>query len=100
MKTGCVLSPHEGTSVKNIKVLCSALLGAVFTSNSFGHGGGLNAEGCHMNHKTGDYHCHRPMVEKQDKARSVAPVTPTCYIGPKGGTYTITPSGRKNYSGC
>ena len=23
------------------------------------HGGGLNAEGCHSNRKTGDYHCHR-----------------------------------------
>ncbi len=23
------------------------------------HGGGLNAEGCHANRKTGDYHCHR-----------------------------------------
>ena len=23
------------------------------------HGGGLNAEGCHNNKKTGDYHCHR-----------------------------------------
>ncbi|WP_036271219.1 excalibur calcium-binding domain-containing protein [Methyloversatilis universalis] len=23
------------------------------------HGGGLNAEGCHHNRKTGDYHCHR-----------------------------------------
>lgn len=23
------------------------------------HGGGLNAEGCHYNRKTGDYHCHR-----------------------------------------
>ena len=23
------------------------------------HGGGLNAEGCHTNHKTGEYHCHR-----------------------------------------
>ena len=22
------------------------------------HGGGLNAEGCHNNHKTGEYHCH------------------------------------------
>src|SRR5687768_345319 len=22
------------------------------------HGGGLNAEGCHNNRKTGDYHCH------------------------------------------
>lgn len=24
-----------------------------------GHPGGLNAEGCHNNRKTGDYHCHR-----------------------------------------
>jgi len=24
------------------------------------HGGGLNAQGCHNNRKTGDYHCHRP----------------------------------------
>ena len=23
------------------------------------HPGGLNSEGCHTNHKTGDYHCHR-----------------------------------------
>jgi len=23
------------------------------------HPGGLNAEGCHNNRKTGDYHCHR-----------------------------------------
>jgi hypothetical protein len=24
----------------------------------------------------------------------------TCYTGPRGGTYTITASGKKNYSGC
>jgi hypothetical protein len=24
----------------------------------------------------------------------------TCYTGPRGGTYTITPSGNKNYRGC
>ena len=23
------------------------------------HGGGLDADGCHHNRKTGDYHCHR-----------------------------------------
>lgn len=26
---------------------------------AFAHGGGLNADGCHHNRKTGDYHCHR-----------------------------------------
>lgn len=28
-------------------------------SVAFAHSGGLNAEGCHFNRKTGDYHCHR-----------------------------------------
>ena len=29
------------------------------SSSAWAHGGGLNAEGCHNNRKTGDYHCHR-----------------------------------------
>lgn len=82
------------------------------------HGGGLNAEGCHNNRKTGDYHCHRaPAVTATSAAKSTnssgaanntaAPTPtmqpsagPTCYVGPRGGTYTITKSGRKNYGGC
>lgn len=77
----------------------------------FSHGGGLNAEGCHNNRKTGDYHCHRgsaatpaPQAHVQNGTaqRFSAPVPdrPTCYTGPRGGTYTITKSGRKNYKGC
>lgn len=38
------------------------------------------------------------------KATRPAPVRQTyrsrCYTGPRGGTYTLTASGRKNYSGC
>jgi hypothetical protein len=69
------------------------------------HGGGLNAEGCHTNHKTGDYHCHRtpPPKQIQNTQPAGAPVQreqPVCYTGPKGGTYTLTPSGQKNYKGC
>jgi hypothetical protein len=74
------------------------------------HGGGLNSEGCHNNRKTGDYHCHRntarqavPVSLMGNKA-PVSMVTtgarPQCFTGPRGGTYTITASGRKNYSGC
>ena len=33
-------------------------------SSAFAHGGGLNAEGCHTNRKTGDYHCHRPPTQQ------------------------------------
>ena len=28
------------------------------TTPALAHGGGLNAEGCHNNRKTGDFHCH------------------------------------------
>jgi hypothetical protein len=102
------------------------------------HGGGLDANGCHNNRKTGDYHCHRAQVSavpQQAPARlpaqpemprgapqqqlalnasmpasaaglSVATqptrstLPPGCFVGPRGGTYTITKSGRKNYGGC
>nr|WP_237706457.1 YHYH domain-containing protein [Methylibium petroleiphilum] len=88
------------------------------------HGGGLNAAGCHHNRKTGDYHCHRApaagprdtapvsttgtaraqnLSEQAGRSAVSAPPSaggPTCYVGPRGGTYTITASGRKNYSGC
>ncbi|WP_348529716.1 MULTISPECIES: YHYH domain-containing protein [unclassified Mesorhizobium] len=26
--------------------------------DTFAHGGGTDANGCHTNHKTGEYHCH------------------------------------------
>jgi hypothetical protein len=31
--------------------------------SAFAHGGGLDASGCHTNHKTGEYHCHRPQQQ-------------------------------------
>jgi hypothetical protein len=38
------------------------------------HSGGLNSEGCHTNHKTGDYHCHRATAPvAANPPRSTAP---------------------------
>lgn len=105
-------------------VLAAAL--GVASPTIWGHGGGLNASGCHNNRKTGDYHCHRgaapaalkgaqrsrpnqlitsvPGQRIGSQAQDVRPMAgsgrPTCYVGPRGGTYTLTASGRKNYSGC
>lgn len=40
----------------------------LIVSNAFAHGGGLNKEGCHNNHKTKEYHCHRPTSGKNESA--------------------------------
>ena len=79
------------------------------------HGGGLDKNGCHNDRKHGGYHCHRAPSLPAPPASTATPASPvgataqglqqtqgrpTCYVGPKGGTYTITKSGRKNYGGC
>jgi len=33
-----------------------SIVAIVQVSNA--HSGGTNSDGCHRNHKTGDYHCH------------------------------------------
>ena len=93
-----------------MKLFCAlALLSACGLATA--HSGGTDAQGCHTNRKTGDYHCHggkktAAVVPTTPTAPAAAPVAPakgggpTCYVGPRGGTYTITKSGRKNYAGC
>jgi hypothetical protein len=36
----------------------------------------------------------------QGQQPSTLPGAPVCHVGPRGGTYTITSSGRRNYGGC
>lgn len=56
-----------GVATLGLLVLASGAVAA--------HGGGLNAEGCHNNRKTGDYHCHRKPAATAAAASS-APATP------------------------
>lgn len=42
-----------------MKRITFATLALLWAGAASAHGGGLNAEGCHTNRKTGDYHCHR-----------------------------------------
>lgn len=41
-----------------MKTIVLALAALLASSAASAHGGGLNADGCHTNRKTGDYHCH------------------------------------------
>lgn len=128
--------------MKRASILLASI--ALSAAGAYGHGGGLDAAGCHRNHKTGDYHCHRapaPVIPAQAPLQAAQPptgqatlpqrplaqptpvlqpapvvyptaplaqpyvtpspgVVPTCFVGPRGGTYTITKSGKKNYGGC
>jgi len=67
------------------------LLGLAFVTGSpaFGHGGGLNAQGCHNNRKTGDYHCHRAASAPQAPRPVVSPPA----RGPASGVVKRSKSG-------
>lgn len=39
--------------------IASSFLIVFAVPTAIAHSGGLDAEGCHNNRKTGDYHCHR-----------------------------------------
>lgn len=42
-----------------MRAIMFAAAAAAVCGSATAHPGGLNAEGCHNNRKTGDYHCHR-----------------------------------------
>jgi len=48
---------------------------SLFAQSTYSHPGGLNAEGCHHNKKTGDYHCHKQASQNEQPA-SHAPEKP------------------------
>lgn len=66
------------------KVLTMSLVLTFWAAELAAHGGGLNAQGCHTNRKTGDYHCHRaqapsPRVQPgPDRAQSRTPAFRNC----------------------
>lgn len=109
----------KSTVAAMLRLVFLPLLIAMIGSAAYAHPGGLNAEGCHNNRKTGQYHCHgggraaampHHHVEQSNfaakaedqsaKVPASSGLPPGCFVGPRGGTYTITKSGRKNYSGC
>lgn len=36
----------------------AALTMMAFAAGAYAHSGGTDSNGCHKNHKTGEYHCH------------------------------------------
>jgi hypothetical protein len=55
----------------------------VAPTNLRAHGGGLDANGCHTNRKTGDYHCHRSAAPAAATRSSFAPLAPANELAPR-----------------
>lgn len=47
-----------------VVVALALAVSPLVSATAYAHGGGLNAQGCHNNRKTGDYHCHRAQKAK------------------------------------
>jgi hypothetical protein len=45
---------------------------SVSSNSATAHPGGLNAEGCHNNRKTGEYHCHRTGAGRPSSSNSIS----------------------------
>lgn len=95
--------------MKAIKLHCVfAVLASTASSFSDAHGGGLDANGCHFNRRTEEYHCHRGGYQAStgnsllapprapQKAVPIEQIDNTCYTGPRGGRYRIV-NGKKRY---
>jgi hypothetical protein len=59
--------------MKKIPSLLLMLVFSVLSTNSFSHGGGLNAQGCHNETATGGYHCHRASYTPPSPTRTSSP---------------------------
>ena len=53
--------------------LCSVILFCSFSVLSLAHSGRTNSEGCHINRKTGQYHCHHKKTNSSQIQKSKSP---------------------------
>lgn len=42
-----------------MKIAIAATLALLFAGYVHAHSGGTDANGCHTDHRTGEYHCHK-----------------------------------------
>lgn len=63
-----------------LKILSFILITALIAPITvFAHSGRTNAEGCHTNKKTGEYHCHQKKTTSKVSARTKARTTARGY---------------------
>jgi len=60
-----------------VALLVSSLSVSAPIMPAHAHPGGLNADGCHTNRKTGEYHCHRGAGAPVRAQQAVGALSPT-----------------------
>ena len=78
-----------------MKRITLATLALLCAGGASAHGGGLNAEGCHTNRKTGDHHCHRAAANAAAAYRPQS--TPSTQLAP---ARQAGPARRGAFSNC
>ena len=53
-------------SSHSFRLVATAIVASVSVA-AWAHPGGLDANGCHTNKKTGEYHCHRSATAEKEK---------------------------------
>lgn len=46
------------TKTRAVAAILAAVMAIALSGAAWAHSGGTDSRGCHMNHKTGTYHCH------------------------------------------
>jgi hypothetical protein len=69
--------------------LLITVLAMAIPLGTWAHPGGLNAEGCHNNRKTGDYHCHGSPAPKGGQGTVKKSSSGICH-GPSSQYYAQT----------
>lgn len=67
--------------MRKISVVIGIIVLAASATLVFSHGGGLNADGCHNERRTGGYHCHRPQTRTRPVVTPRATPRPTAAAG-------------------
>ena len=66
----------ETALIKRMSRLALMASGLFLSAGLEAHSGGTNAEGCHTNRSTGEYHCHGPKPAPRATLASSQPASP------------------------
>jgi len=75
-----------------IKIISFIFIAVFVPLDAWAHSGGTNADGCHTNRKTGEYHCHN----KKLKSTQAEKIESASEVGNRAMPSNEKPSGPQN----